>query len=325
MLVAITDREKSREAFGLLRNTLNNSRGVKCFRRYVGRSRNQKHEVIWHTGEEIWTLLLENPRSEDRNNYFWCAYGLQHPQGYKTLDIDLEINPPHEGRNSRLGGMFVRDANDNIYLCHTGKIHRGKTFFWEQYWGDSLEVDDGSGKSVRVVSLGQINSAKLPSRIARLIHEIKRIKNISAATTSVPDSFTPEFSGQRSNYFLTGTIEATVDHGFVVDELRKAVEIIGHKPFKDQQRDLFVTGPNGRMTTLFEVKTDVSTTSIYQAVGQLMLNGFAQQLRVKKILVVPQKPTKETEQALKKLCIKVLTYDWKENKPVIPSLDGLLP
>lgn len=175
MLVAITDRKKSREAFDLLYSTLVNTRGEKFTRPVRGR----KGEVTWHRDEGIWTLLLPHPRLAERTGYFWCGYGLQNPRDNSRLDIDLEINPPHEGSNPRLGGMFVSDANDNIYLCHTGKIRSGKTRFWEHYLGDSLEVDDGSGKSVLVVCLGQIDSVKLPSRIVRLIREVKRINNIA--------------------------------------------------------------------------------------------------------------------------------------------------
>ena len=331
MLVAITDREKSKEAFGLLCSTLTNGRGLKRFNCYVStktKSSRREYEVTWHPDKGIWVLLQSH--STSRRTYFWCCYGLEYPKDRAILTPTLEINPPHEGIDLRRGGMFVRDAKDNIYLCHTGRIGGGKkgigkTVFWDRYTGASIDVNIGRPNPVQAVNLGQVNSPKLPNRIARLVREVKRIKNISPAASSVPDKFTPEFSGQKSSYSLKGTIEATPDHGFVVDELRRAVEIAGHKPFNDQQRDLFVTGRNGRMGTLFEVKTDVSTTSIYQAVGQLMLNGSAQQPKVKKILVVPQKPTKETEQALKKLCINVLTYNWKQNKPVIPSLDGLLP
>ena len=334
MLVAITDRKKSKEAFDLLCSTLANGRGVERFTRKVATpGYGQDQDVTWHSDEEIWTLLLPDPRYRGREGYFQCCYGLQNPHNNKNLRIDLQINLPHEGRNSRLRGMFARDINDNIYLCRTGKINGVTTeCFWEHYRGDSLEVDDGSGTSTRVVCLGQIDSAKLPSRIKHLISEVKRIKseakhikNSSAAISSATDKFTPEFSGLRSSYSIPETIEATVDHGPVVFELSRAIRAAGHEPFSDQQRDLFVTDGKDQMATLFEVKTDVSTTSIYQAVGQLMLNGYGQQPKVEKILVVPKKPTKETEQALKKLCIKVLTYDWKENKPIIPSLDGLLP
>ena len=330
MLTSITDRNKIREAFSLLRSTFNSSRSVERFERYIrGRGFSEQALVIWHSDSGIWALLMES-HPMNRQNSFWCCYGLENPKDSSILTPTLEINPPHGGIDLRCGGMFVRDAKDDIYLCHTGRIGGGKmgigkTVFWDRYTGTSVEVNIGRQNPVQVVNLGQINNPKLPNRIARLVREVKRIKNISPAASSVSDKFTPEFSGQKNSYSLPGIIEATADHGFVVDELRKAVEIIGHKPFNDQQRDLFVTQPNGRMATLFEVKTDVSTTSIYQAVGQLMLNGYAQQSGVRKVLVVPRKPTDKTEQVLKKLDIKVLTYDWKENKPVIPSLDGLLP
>lgn len=326
MLVAITDREESREAFDLLCSRFANTHGEKFTRNVFGR----KDEVTWHSDERIWTLLRPEPRSAGREGYFWCGYGLQNPENNNTLDIDLEINPPHEGLNSRLGGMFAKDINGNTYLCHTGRIRYGgtsKTLFWEHYRGrgDSLDVDNGLGKFVPVVCLGRIDGPKLLYRIARLIREVKRMEVIAAGTSAAPNKFTPEFSGRKSSYSPTRMIEANADHGLVVDELSRAVERAGYKPFNDQQRDLFVTDGNDQMVTLFEVKTDVSTTSIYQAVGQLMLNGYAQQPEVEKVLVVPQKPTKETGQALKKLRIRVLAYDWKANKPVIPSLDGLLP
>ncbi len=93
--------------------------------------------------------------------------------------------------------------------------------------------------------------------------EATTILTEGATVSPIPGKFTPEFSGQKRGYSLAGTIDATADHGFVVDELMKAVKAAGHEPFNDQQRDLFVAGPNGRMATLFEVKTDASTTNIY--------------------------------------------------------------
>lgn len=329
MLTAISDRNEVREAFNLLHSTFNSSRSVERFERNIrGRGFREQAQVIWHADSGIWALLMES-HPMNRQNSFWCCYGFENPKDSSILTPTLEINPPHGGIDMRCGGMFVRDANNNIYLCHTGKIGGGKkgigkTVFWDRYIGGSIEVDVGRQKLVQVVNLGQINNPKLPSRIARLVHEVKRIKNTSVAASFVLSKFTPEFSGQKRGYSLARTIDATADHGPVVEELMKAVKKAGYEPFNDQQRDLFVIGPNGRMATLFEVKTDVTTTNLYQAVGQLMLNGYAQQSSVRKVLVVPRKPTEKTEQALHKLDIRVLTYNWEGNKPVISSLDGLL-
>ena len=70
---------------------------------------------------------------------------------------------------------------------------------------------------------------------------------------------------------LTKTGKA--DHGLVVDALEAAVKHAGQRGYNDGARDLFVLDERKRMSVLFEVKTDVTTTSIYTAVGQLLLNG----------------------------------------------------
>ena len=108
--------------------------------------------------------------------------------------------------------------------------------------GDSIKVDISNQNSAQVVNLGQINNPRLFSRIARLVREVKRIKNTSVVS-SVLSKFSPEFSGQKRGYSLARTIDATADHGSVVEELMKAVKKAGNEPFNDQQRDLFVTGP----------------------------------------------------------------------------------
>ena len=77
--------------------------------------------------------------------------------------------------------------------------------------------------------------------------------------------------------------------------------------------------------TLFEVKTDVSSTSIYQGVGQLMMDGPARGSQTNLSLVVPGEPTSETENGLKKLGIDVLSYKWSRNKPMLTNLDEVLP
>ena len=57
------------------------------------------------------------------------------------------------------------------------------------------------------------------------------------------------------------------DHGIVVKHLRRCLQEQGHSTGKDRFRDLYVHR-KGRITSLFEVKTDTSTASIYSAVGQ---------------------------------------------------------
>lgn len=94
-------------------------------------------------------------------------------------------------------------------------------------------------------------------------------------------------------------------------------------PHNDQRRDLFL-GPSGAPTHLFEVKTDVTPYSIYTGVGQLMLNGATKSAAPARILVVPGDPVGALNTALGQLKVRIVTYSWNGNNPLIKNLKAVL-
>ena len=337
MLTTITDRRQSLQAFEALKRAIRirgRGRG-QLYKRVVGwRGGQDTVKLRWNQEEEIWSCL------KPIENRFWCGFGLDDPGELDRLKIVVEINPPLEGVDLRNGGMFARNATGAIHLCHTGNIgggadRVGKKAFWERYRGNSEAVHiPDRNKSISVVDLGPVISPMFVNRVAHFIHEVARIKqNISARMPiqAFPNGngFIPEFSGRKSCYSPQKFIEATANHGLVVNALAVAIREAGFEIGNDQQRDMFVYGPyRGKSVTeqitLFEVKTDVSTTTIYQGVGQLMLNGLAQNSGTKLILVLPKKPNTETASALKAIGIDVLTYTWSRKKPVFSNLNRVL-
>lgn len=88
-----------------------------------------------------------------------------------------------------------------------------------------------------------------------------------------PDlAFTPEFEGPRKKYKLTSAIESQCDHGTVVNALHADLKALGFAAYKTSKIDLFLADDTANITHLLEVKTDQNTTSLYQAVGQVMLH-----------------------------------------------------
>ena len=75
---------------------------------------------------------------------------------------------------------------------------------------------------------------------------------------------------------------------------------------------------------MFEVKTAVDSTSIYTAVGQLMLNSAAESAAPRRVLVVPDRPKRRTGAALEALGIEVVTYRWRRDKPVFTGLETVV-
>jgi len=73
------------------------------------------------------------------------------------------------------------------------------------------------------------------------------------------------------------------------------------------------------IAALFEAKTDISSSSIYQAVGQLMLNGTKAKVQ-RRVLVVPEAPSPETRELLSEIGIAVLIYKWDGSIPRFPNL-----
>ncbi len=74
---------------------------------------------------------------------------------------------------------------------------------------------------------------------------------------------------------------------------------------------------------LFEAKTDLSTSNIYGAIGQLMFHGASEDPSPRKILVVPENPDSQTGSILRRLGIEVLQYVWESGEPAFPGLKRL--
>lgn len=281
----------------------------------------------------MWSLL----RSNEAQGRFWCCFGIDDPRKAASLDIAVEINPRHKGTDLVVGGAFAKDERGEIHLCHNGKIGGGrrgvgKSAFVREYSdGGGLKAMLYNDRLVDVVDLGPITSTGLLRRLARFAHEVVRIKEVCAmlqdggteaggATKPPIPSFSPEFSGRRSVFSVRRRIEASADHGLVVDALKAAVERVGHCSYNDRERDLYLLDERNQVSVLFEVKTDVTTTSIYTAVGQLLLNGEAGPGVPKMVLVLPGKPKRKTAVALKAIGVVVLHFEWNDNTPVIQDL-----
>ena len=92
--------------------------------------------------------------------------------------------------------------------------------------------------------------------------------------------------------------------------------------FSDKSRDVYILGDNDKIKILFEAKTDLSTGSLYSALGQLLIHSYTQDPRPKCVLVVPGKPAYQTVEVLNKIGISVLEYSWEGEKAIFSNLDS---
>lgn len=328
-LLPMTDRREIEAAYSEMTRRL--QAGTQAFDRKIGyHSGYVEHEVCWHSDLGFWWLLNRTVA----NNRWWCCYGIEDPEHRDMLSITVETNSPFQGVNRRIGGVFVKDEAGRVYIAHSGKVGGGrpgigKEAFWEAYGGEQVEtVRWPDGQKSRAIVIAPVDSERLPAHIARFVHEVARFKDAVARGKSTVRRerlrriFTPEFEGQRRGYTPAGEIEARCDHGTVVNRLHEALKAAGHDAVNDR-RDLYIL-VDDNVTHLFEVKTDLSTTSLYQGVGQLMLHGAALEPVPRRILVVPGQPTGDTLRALERLGITVLVFDWVDGQPTFPCLRDAL-
>lgn len=335
MLWAFKDNDDAYEAFETLYANLDKG-SVEKHTKLSTQAGAFEATVRWHKAQKFWCLL------EALENRFWCAYGVQDPGKNKTLDIAVEINPRTQGTDLLVGGAFARDETQAIHLIYNGKIGGGKrgigkSAFFRQYVGDLHEMVYND-KVVDVVDLGPIKSSRLRPRIARLVHEVARIKRELTSTkdngtdrsdtnsSEKENGYNPEYAGPKKPFSLKKRIEAQCDHGFVVDALRSTLSQCGYSAENDQRTDLFVKEGTKR-TVLFEVKTDSTSTYVQTAVGQLLLNGGSEHHKPRMVMVLPDEPPEAYRPALKTLKVEWLVYKWRQNKPVIErdSLKEVMP
>jgi hypothetical protein len=75
------------------------------------------------------------------------------------------------------------------------------------------------------------------------------------------------------------------------------------------------------MTVLFEAKTTVSTSSIYQAIGQLLYHSYGHAPRPRLVIVLPEVPNSDTARVLCDLGIFVITYQLDATTVSFTDLD----
>ena len=111
-------------------------------------------------------------------------------------------------------------------------------------------------------------------------------KKIKSVEKSKNKFFSSEFKGRKKVKGQQET-EATVNHGFVVDELKKYVDQSTDNGFTYNTKKVdLALEVDGELVRFYEVKTSTDTQSIYTAVGQLYMHSAGTE-NIEKWMVLP--------------------------------------
>ncbi len=134
------------------------------------------YTIHWCPALKMWALF------EKLDNRFWNSFGVSRPDPEKSLQITVEVNPPLEGIDRKVGGAFASDPHGGaLYFIHRGRIGGGQKgigaeLFWSRFRGGVRMREPGREDACRVVVVGKIGAPEFPRDVAGFVHEVARIK-----------------------------------------------------------------------------------------------------------------------------------------------------
>lgn len=277
----------------------------------------------WNKKLGIWWI-----HSTSSGNRYWNAFGIGEPKWGTNHghNITCEINPPFKGIDRKIAGVFAKDSEGKLFLLHRGKIGggrpgNGKTKFKREFRGNWIDVEDGSVTS-QLALVAAFESSRFSEQVADFVYQVRRMKDDTFVNKPVLNStdeglehcFTEEFEGIKKYNITNRAIEAACDHGLIVNSLARLFENDGITVRSNLQIDLF-TVSNNDIKSLFEIKTDASSTNIYGAIGQLFYHSAHIGKNCRLVAVFPENIDDNSKKTFKKLNVTYLTYNWVDGKP----------
>jgi TIR domain len=174
-LTLVTDRHESWKAFKLLHETVaTHGERVTCILGYPG---GQLKASVYHVkNADFWCYPTEN---KDYHK-FYIPFG----RGTPSIGINnmaLQINPPHEGENKRLAGVFLTDHRGRYYIGHTGRLGGGRKGIgkaeFKEYYGPNgwlaFERTDGTDEAIVFGPLGTDMPLEQLSKFIRIASDFR--------------------------------------------------------------------------------------------------------------------------------------------------------
>jgi hypothetical protein len=297
---------------------------------YQGGSQDCKVSIVKHNSKYFYLGI-------DKKSYssYWIPTGIVPKDKYESitkkktrLNITVEINIA-----GRSAGLIARDNDGKIFLLHSGKIRGakrriGKTRFEENFRGKWINIvgktrfeENFRGKWINIdgkdyALVAEISSKRFVKQLCHFIEEVDRIKNLfnTSDSNDVGNKakewgYNKEFIGPKVSKLGSKVRVSECDHGLIVDNLKNVLVDKGFKVANKKSMDLFIY-KGDKIEAIFEVKTDCDTSSIYSAVGQLLINSLEFDNRPKLFMVLPNHSNiNRLKNILQKIGIELVSYN----------------
>jgi hypothetical protein len=335
MLMVATDPRDTARASRLLKTQL--SAGAEIhIRRLVWPSPAEKiadARLRYRPDDKLWSYRWW---SEEWKRWQFC-YGIGVAPGPVQVPT-IEINFAARQINRYSTGRILVDEAGNIYLAHKGELKGGRTGVVDTRSFERLVSGFSkqqalwpNGKVERLFVIGAIGELGFTKRLQAFVGEAQRLRGLAREgrlADFVPQgpTYKQGFIGKTSG---ARSAEYEIDrwHDLVVDALHLELKRRGLRTFtsthNEMKPDLYSLTTDGKLRHLFEVKTNQDTSTLYTAIGQLVVYGAAQARPPSSFLVV-ENPVEDLnfQKALSNHQIAVLNFRREGRKRIsFPGLD----
>ena len=176
-LEPVLDPDEISRAFGQMRETLIAGEGFVI--RKVRRTPDMK--VYWHARHKYWCAFKDPAKLKKR--HYWNCFGREDPgKSDRTLNPDLEINPPLDGNNKRPAGLFVRNDRRDVFLARDlNKVNNVKANDFrkmvEKEFPKNIVGVRWKKRTRCMIVLGEVNSRELRGRVAKLVGLVAELRS----------------------------------------------------------------------------------------------------------------------------------------------------
>ena len=130
-------------------------------------------EVAYSQKSDVWFWLYA-PKNEGGNRYI-TRLGIGKPNARPIVtEHVVEINPPVEGENKNVGGVFLKDEAGNYYIGHTGRLSQrsNQQPFKEYLTTGWVEFSRKDGKGLAQL-FGPFSSPNLVDELAKFARKVE--------------------------------------------------------------------------------------------------------------------------------------------------------
>jgi hypothetical protein len=277
----------------------------------------------WNNVHGYWAKFGGSPANTDSGWRYWNAFGIK-PEEFRS-NILVEINPPQSGIAKGTQGLIAHDVDGRRWILHGGRVHVGKIRVDSATFGKlsglrTVEVafSDASTRSYFVVAPLDQGPEALHASLFRFIERCSYVRNTVLHGVAEADLdrrveagevySSPETGGS----FLIpprGAAEGQRSHGDIWKALAAELD---RRRIEHSNTRVGRYGPDLRTRkapmVLFEIKTDVTAKSVYEALGQLLIYERLLGTDYAKALVVPDEPPRQLMNILRGFEISIVLF-----------------